>query len=204
MYIAVAGNIGSGKTTLTGLLAEHYGWKAKYEAVDNNPYLADFYKDMKRWAFNLEVFFLHSRFQQVQNLNGEGESIVQDRTIFEGSEIFAKNLYTSGNMSENDYQTYRTLFESMIKYVKVPDLLIYLRSSIPNLVENIQNRGRSYENTIPVEYLEQLNEHYEDWIGNYNRGKLLIVDVDHVDHLDNPEDFKRLIDKIDAQLKELR
>lgn len=203
MHIAIAGNIGSGKTTLTGLLAKHYGWKAKYEVVDNNPYLEDFYSDMSRWAFNLEVFFLNSRFKQVQEFRNEGGAIIQDRTIYEGSEIFAKNLYTTGNISERDYGTYRTLFDSMVDRVTPPDLLIYLRASLPTLVQQVQQRGRSYENAIPIDYLQQLNTHYEEWISEYKHGGLLIIDADDNDFLENPEDLGGVIDKIDAQINGL-
>ena len=203
MHIAVAGNIGSGKTTLTGLLAKQYGWTAKYEAVDNNPYLNDFYSDMERWSFNLQVYFLNSRLHQIKSFRESGESIIQDRTIYEDAEIFAKNLHTIGNMSERDYATYKDLFKSMMEFVEAPSLLIYLRASVPTLVNNIQSRGRSYENTIRIDYLQQLNEHYEEWISNYKDGELLIVDVDNTDFLTNPEDLSAVVDKIDAQLNGL-
>lgn len=203
MHIAIAGNIGSGKTTLTGLLAKHYGWAAEYEAVDHNPYLDDFYSDMARWSFNLQVYFLNARLLQIQSFRKSGESIIQDRTIYEDAEIFAKNLNCIGNMTDRDFGTYNELYHSMLRVVTPPDLLIYLRASIPTLVDNIQNRGRSYENTIPIDYLQQLNKHYEEWVSRYTKGKLLIVDVDNTDFLENPKDLGNLIDKIDAQLNGL-
>lgn len=203
MHIAIAGNIGSGKTTLTGLLSKHFGWTAKYESVEDNPYLEDFYTDMNRWSFNLEVYFLHSRFQQVQSFLKSKGSIIQDRTIYEGSEIFARNLYEQGNMSERDFDTYKTLFHSMTNLVTPPDLLIYLRASLPTLVDNVHKRGRSYENSIRIDYLQQLNDQYEEWISNYNRGDLLIIDVDNTDFLNNPEDLSMAIDKINAHINGL-
>lgn len=203
MHIAIAGNIGSGKTTLTELLSKHFGWTAKYESVDENPYLDEFYSDMKRWSFNLQVYFLNSRLHQIQNFRESGESIIQDRTIYEDAEIFAKNLHTIGNMSDRDYATYKDLFKSMMRFVEAPNLLIYLRASVPTLVNNIQTRGRSYENTIRIDYLQQLNDHYEEWISQYKEGDLLIVDVDNTDFLNNPTDLSNVIDKIEAHLNGL-
>lgn len=203
MHIAIAGNIGSGKTTLTELLAKQFNWDAKYESVEDNPYLDNFYSDMKRWSFNLQVFFLNSRLHQIKSFRESEKSIIQDRTIYEDAEIFAKNLHTIGNMTDRDYDTYKDLFQSMIQFVEAPNLLIYLRASVPTLVNNIQNRGRSYENTIRIDYLQQLNEHYEEWINGYSDGDLLIVDVDNTDFLNNPSDLRNVVDKIEAQLNGL-
>lgn len=200
MHIAVAGNIGAGKTTLTGLLAKHYGWKPHYEDVDENPYLNDFYEDMQRWSFNLQIYFLNSRFNQVLNIQRSGETVIQDRTIYEDAEIFAPNLHAMGLMSTRDFQNYSSLFQLMSKLVKAPDLMIYLRASVPTLVNQIQQRGREYENSIRLDYLKQLNERYEAWISRYMAGKLLIVNVDKIDITNNPEDLSSVIDKIDAQL----
>lgn len=200
MHIAVAGNIGAGKTTLTGLLAKHYGWKPHYEDVDENPYLNDFYEDMQRWSFNLQIYFLNSRFNQVLDIQRSGETVIQDRTIYEDAEIFAPNLHAMGLMSTRDFQNYASLFQLMSKLVKAPDLMIYLRASVPTLVNQIQQRGREYENSIRLDYLKQLNERYEAWISRYKAGKLLIVNVDKIDITNNPEDLSSVIDKIDAQL----
>ncbi|MGD9931173.1 MAG: deoxynucleoside kinase [Mangrovibacterium sp.] len=200
MHIAVAGNIGAGKTTLTGLLAKHYGWKPHYEDVDENPYLNDFYEDMQRWSFNLQIYFLNSRFNQVLNIQRSGETVIQDRTIYEDAEIFAPNLHAMGLMSTRDFQNYSSLFQLMSKLVEAPDLMIYLRASVPTLVNQIQQRGREYENSIRLDYLKQLNERYEAWISRYKAGKLLIVNVDKIDITNNPEDLSSVIDKIDAQL----
>ena len=200
MHIAVAGNIGAGKTTLTGLLAKHYGWRPHYEDVDENPYLNDFYEDMQRWSFNLQIYFLNSRFSQVLDIQQSGETVIQDRTIYEDAEIFAPNLHSMGLMSTRDFQNYTSLFQLMSKLVKAPDLLIYLRASVPTLVNQIQQRGREYENSIRLDYLKQLNERYEAWINRYNAGKLLVVNVDKIDITQNPEDLSSVIDKIDAHL----
>lgn len=200
MHIAIAGNIGSGKTTLTSLLAKHFGWKAEYEEVDDNLYLDDFYSDMARWSFNLQIFFLNKRLKQIQDFRDSGDAIIQDRTIYEDAEIFAKNLHKIGNMSDRDYETYLSLFNSMVKFVSPPDLLIYLRASVPTLVNQIQKRGRSYENTIRIDYLQQLNDHYEDWIERYDEGNLLIIDVDNLDFLENPKDLSGVIDKINSHI----
>ena len=198
MHIALAGNIGAGKTTLTELLSKHYNWTAHYEDVDENPYLNDFYEDMQRWSFNLQVYFLNSRFNQVLDIRKSGKTVIQDRTIYEDAEIFAPNLHAMGLMSTRDFKNYSSLFQLMNKLVKAPDLLIYLRASVPTLVNQIQKRGREYENSIRLDYLKQLNERYEAWIQRYNAGKLLIIDVDKIDFSANPEDLSGVIDKIDA------
>ncbi|WP_159521591.1 deoxynucleoside kinase [Sunxiuqinia indica] len=200
MHIALAGNIGAGKTTMAGLLAKHYGWKPHYEDVDENPYLNDFYEDMQRWSFNLQIFFLNSRFSQVMDIQNSGQTVVQDRTIYEDAEIFAPNLHAMGLMSTRDFNNYKTLFQLMSKLVKAPDLLIYLRASVPTLVNQIQQRGREYENSIRLDYLKQLNERYEAWINHYTDGKLLVVNVDKIDITNSPEDLSGVIDKIDAQI----
>ncbi|WP_143962156.1 deoxynucleoside kinase [Litoribacter populi] len=203
MHIAVSGNIGSGKTTLTEKLSKHYGWKAEFEAVENNPYLADFYEDMQRWSFHLQVYFLNSRFKQIQKIRESNISIIQDRTIYEDAYIFAANLYKSKLISERDYHNYLNLFHSMIDYVKAPDLLIYLKADIPKLVGQIEKRGRDYENAIRIDYLKNLNSHYEAWIGNYDKGNLLVVDVNHLDFVAHPEDFSSIVGKIDREINGL-
>lgn len=200
MHIAVAGNIGSGKTTLTNMLSNHYGWRPHFEAVDDNPYLADFYNDMQRWSFNLQIYFLNTRFQDVVEILKSEETVIQDRTIYEDACIFAKNLHKMGLMSTRDFENYNSLFSLMLSLVKPPDLLIYLRSSVPNLVNHIQKRGREYEAGIRLDYLQGLNNLYEKWIENYKDGKLLIVDVDEVRFEENPKDFSYIINNIDAQL----
>ncbi len=200
MHIAVAGNIGAGKTTLSELLAKHYKWTPHYEDVDENPYLNDFYNDMQRWSFNLQVFFLNSRFKQIIDIRKSGKTIIQDRTIYEDAEIFAPNLHSMGLMSTRDFTNYKTLFDLMVSLIQPPDLLIYLRASIPTLVNQIQKRGREYENSIRLDYLKQLNERYETWTKGYKMGKLLIVNVDDLDFTENPEDLSFIIDKIDAQI----
>lgn len=203
MHVAIAGNIGAGKTTLTKLLAKHYDWKPHFESVEENPYLDDFYSEMERWSFNLQVFFLNSRFRQILELRETGEKIIQDRTIYEDAHIFAPNLHAMGLMTNRDYQNYSSLFELMENLVTPPDLLIYLRSSIPNLVGQIHKRGRDYENSISIEYLSRLNERYEAWISTYTKGKLLIIDVDNLDFVAKPEDLGYIIDRIDAQINGL-
>ena len=203
MHVAIAGNIGAGKTTLTKLLAKHYNWKPHFESVEENPYLDDFYAEMERWSFNLQVFFLNSRFRQILELRETGKKIIQDRTIYEDAHIFAPNLHAMGLMTNRDYQNYSSLFELMEKLVTPPDLLIYLRSSIPNLVGQIHKRGRDYENSISIDYLSRLNERYEAWITTYTKGKLLIIDVDNLDFVDNQEDLGYIIDRIDAQINGL-
>ena len=199
MHIAIAGNIGSGKTTLTKMLAAHYGWTPKFESVDFNPYLADFYEDMERWSFNLQIYFLNKRFQDVVEISKHQEVIIQDRTIYEDARIFAPNLHAVGLMSTRDFENYSDLFDLMMSLVNPPDLLIYLRSSIPNLIAQIQKRGREYERSIRIDYITGLNQRYEDWIRDY-KARLLIVDVDHIKFESNPEDFQFITDKIDAEL----
>ncbi|GAB4234068.1 MAG: deoxynucleoside kinase [Ekhidna sp.] len=200
MHIAVSGNIGAGKTTLTEMLARHYGWQPEFESVDNNPYLEDFYSDMGKWAFHLQIHFLNSRFEQINKLRSGEKTIIQDRTIYEDAYIFAKSLYKQGFFKERDYQNYTTLFESMIRFVQPPDLLIYLKSDIAKLVKNIEIRGREYENQIRIDYLKGLNEHYEDWINSYKEGRLLIIDVANIDFVKNTEDFSDIVFKIDTEL----
>ena len=200
MHIAISGNIGSGKTTLTTLLAKHYGWTPKFESVAENPYLDVFYKDMKRWSFNLEVFFLKERFKDVLAIAQSTTHIVQDRSIFEGVHIFSANNKDMGNLDERDFDTYMELFEIMTSLVKLPDLLVYLRSSVPHLIENIRRRGRDYEQSIPITYLENLNQRYEQFVLEKYPGKVLVVEVDHLDFLHNPNDFSGIIDRIDAEL----
>lgn len=200
MHIAVSGNIGSGKTTLAIKLAKHYGWNAELEAVENNPYLADFYEDMKRWSFHLQVFFLNSRFNQIKRIRDSGNSVIQDRTIYEDAYIFAANLYKSKLFSERDYENYLALFDSMINFVKAPDLLIYLKADIPKLVGQIEKRGRHYENAIRIDYLKNLNAHYEDWIAGYDKGKLLIVDVNQMDFVEYPDDFATIVQRVDREI----
>jgi deoxyadenosine/deoxycytidine kinase len=199
MHIAIAGNIGSGKTTLTRLLAKHFGWTPHYEDVENNPYLHSFYEDMQRWSFNLQVYFLNSRFRQVIDIRNSGKSVVQDRTIYEDAHIFAPNLHAMNLMSTRDFENYSSLFELMSKFIQPPDLLIYLKSSVSTLVSQIQKRGREYEASIRLDYLKHLNDRYEAWISNYTLGKLLIVDVDNID-LENPEDLASVIERINASL----
>ena len=199
MHIAIAGNIGCGKTTLTNMLAKHYGWTPRFEGGDFNPYLEDFYNDMSRWSFNLQIYFLNKRFKDVVDISKTDEFIIQDRTIYEDARIFAPNLHRQGFMSDRDFDTYCDLFNLMMSLVKMPDLMIYIRSSIPNLVAQIQKRGRSYEASMRIDYLQGLNELYENWIADY-KGKLLIVDGDHVKFAQNPEDFRSITDRIDAEL----
>ena len=199
MHIAIAGNIGSGKTTLTRMLAAHYGWTPKFESVDFNPYLADFYDDMERWAFNLQIYFLNKRFKDVVDIANTDAVIVQDRTIYEDARIFAPNLHDMGLMSTRDFENYSDLFDLMMSLVGVPDLLIYLRSSVPALIAKIQKRGRDYEKSIRIDYLTGLNEKYEKWIKDYN-GNLLVIDADNIDFASEPSDFEKVTDMIDAQL----
>lgn len=200
MHVAIAGNIGAGKTTLTKLLAKHYKWDPHYESVEENPYLDDFYSEMERWSFNLQVYFLNSRFRQILKIRESGKNIIQDRTIYEDARIFAPNLHAMGLMPNRDYRNYESLFELMERLVSPPDLLIYLRASIPTLVGQIHKRGRDYENSISIDYLSRLNERYEAWISKYKKGNLLIVEVDDLNFVDNPEDLGIIIGKIDAQI----
>jgi deoxyadenosine/deoxycytidine kinase len=202
-HIAVAGNIGCGKTTLVGKLAKHYNWVPLYESVDHNPYLRDFYDDMTRWAFHLQIYFLNSRFNQVRQIRESEKTIVQDRTIYEDAHIFAANLYKSGHISQRDYQSYLDLYRSMISFVQPPDLLIYLKADIPKLVQQIARRNRDFEYNIKLEYLKNLNEHYEEWIAGYTQGKLLVVDVNHMDFVERVEDFSTIVNKIELELNSL-
>ena len=200
MHIAVAGNIGSGKTTLTGMLAKHYGWEAMYESVENNPYLASYYEDMQRWSFNLQVYFLNNRFRQVIDIRKRSKTVIQDRTIYEDAYIFAPNLHDMQLMAPRDFENYASLFELMAQFLQAPDLLIYLHADTSTLVSQIQKRGREYEKTIRLDYLQHLNERYEDWISNYKLGKLLVIDVNKIKFGERPEDFGTIINKIDAEL----
>ncbi len=199
MHIAIAGNIGCGKTTLTKMLAKRYGWTPRFESVENNPYLADYYEDMARWSFNLQIYFLNKRFQDVVEISKCKETIVQDRTIFEDARIFAPNLHDMGLMSDRDFANYSKLFDLMMSLVGKPDLLIYIRATIPHLIAQIQKRGREYEQGIRIDYLNGLNERYESWIAGYD-GRLLIVDGDNLDFQNNPRDFQSITDQIDAEL----
>jgi len=199
MHIAIAGNIGSGKTTLTKMLAAHYGWVPKFESVEYNPYLSDFYEDMERWSFNLQVYFLTKRFKDIVEISKCNEVIVQDRTIYEDARIFAPNLHGMGLMSSRDFENYSDLFDLMMSLVNPPDLMIYLRSSIPNLISQIQKRGREYEKSIRIDYITGLNERYENWISDY-KSRLLILDVDRLKFENRQEDFREITDKIDAEL----
>ncbi|MFN4763847.1 deoxynucleoside kinase [Gillisia sp. Q332] len=200
MHVAIAGNIGAGKTTLTKLLAKHYKWEPQYEDVLENPYLEDFYNKMERWSFNLQIYFLNSRFRQILEIRESGKKIIQDRTIYEDAHIFAPNLHSMGLMPNRDFENYKSLFDLMESVVKGPDLLIYLRSSIPNLVSQIHKRGREYENSISIDYLSRLNERYEAWVHLYDKGNLLIIDVDNINFVDNPEHLGEIITRIDAEL----
>jgi deoxyadenosine/deoxycytidine kinase len=203
MHIAVAGNIGAGKTTLTTLLSKHYKWTPHFEDADDNPYLNDFYEDMQRWSFNLQVYFLNSRFEQVLDIKKKGKTVIQDRTIYEDAYIFAPNLHSMGLMTTRDFENYFSLFKLMEQLVKAPDLLIYLRGSVPKLVNQISKRGREYENSIRLDYLKRLNERYEAWISTYDSGKLLIIDIDSNNFEDNNEDLGKIIGKIDAEINGL-
>ena len=203
MHVAIAGNIGSGKTTLTRLLAKHYKWKPHFEDVEDNPYLDDFYNSMERWSFNLQIYFLNSRFRQILEIRESGKNIVQDRTIYEDAYIFAPNLHAMGLMTNRDFKNYKSLFDLMESVTEGPDLLIYLRSSIPNLVKQIHKRGRDYENSISIEYLSRLNDRYEAWITTYDKGNVIILDVDHLDFVDDPEHLGQVISKIDAEINGL-
>ena len=203
MQFAIAGNIGAGKTSLAELLSKHYKWEPHFEDVIDNPYLDDFYVHMERWSFNLQVYFLNSRFRQLMSFNGSEKSVVQDRTVYEDAYIFAPNLHAMGLMNQRDFNNYLSLFELMESMIKAPELLIYLRSSIPNLVNKIHKRGREYENSISIEYLSRLNERYEAWVSTYDKGKLLVIDVDNIDFVHNKEDLGFIIEKIDAEMSGL-
>ncbi len=203
MHIAIVGNIGAGKTTLTELLAKNYGWEPLYEAVDHNPYLEDFYSDMKRWSFNLQIYFLNNRFQQIIEIQKGSRNIIQDRTIYEDAFIFAENLHDMGLMTTRDYENYRAIFDNITSFIKPPDLLIYLKASVPTLVNNIQRRGREYESGIRLDYLSKLNEKYQKWIDGYKLGKLLILDKDVLDFTNNPEDLGNIIQRIEVEINGL-
>ena len=202
MHIAIAGNIGSGKTTLTRLLAKHFGWTPHFEEVDHNPYLDSFYEDMQRWSFNIQIFFLNSRFRQVIDIRNSGKDVIQDRTIYEDAMIFAPNLYSMGLMESRDFENYRSLFDLMSKFLQAPDLLIYLRASVPTLIRQSAKRNRDYEQSIRLDYLSNLNDRYEEWISNYKEGKLLIIESDKLE-LENPEDLGTIVEKIEASLNGL-
>ncbi len=202
-HIAIAGNIGAGKTTLTTALSKHYNWDAHYESTDNNPYLSDFYNNMQRWSFNLQVYFLHNRYQQVLKIISGDKTVIQDRTIYEDAYIFAPNLHDMGLMSGRDFQNYFELFKTMSSQIKPPDLLIYLKASIPSLVNHIQQRGREYEGSISLDYLKRLNERYENWISSYEGQNLLIVDIDEIDFVNNQEDLGNVINRVEAQINGL-
>jgi len=202
-HIAISGNIGSGKTALTEKLSKHYGWTPLYESVDKNPYLRDFYFDMSRWAFHLQIYFLNSRFRQINAIRQNIRPTVQDRTIYEDAHIFAANLHTSGHISDRDYESYLDIFASMIGLVRPPDLLIYLKADIPRLVANIQKRGRDFENAMSLEYLKNLNEHYESWIAGYDLGKVLTIDANVIDFVERVEDFAFIVDRVDLELNNL-
>lgn len=202
-HVAIAGNIGAGKTTLTGLISKHYGWEPHYEDVEDNPYINDFYEDMQRWSFNLQIYFLNNRFNTIMQIRNSGKTIIQDRTIYEDAYIFAPNLHAMGLMSTRDFDNYTRLFNSLNHFIQPPDLLIYLRASIPTLVNHIQQRGRDYEDSIRLDYLKRLNERYEAWISTYNKGKLLILNIDDLDVNNNPEDLGLVINKIEAEINGL-
>jgi deoxyadenosine/deoxycytidine kinase len=203
MHVAVAGNIGSGKTTLTSLLAKNFKWEPHFEDVDDNPYLNDFYDDMQRWSFNLQIYFLKNRFAQVAKIIESKKKVVQDRTIYEDAYIFAPNLHAMGLMTTRDYRNYLDLFMLMEEFIKPPDLLIYLRGTVPSLVNQIQKRGRAYENTIRIDYLTRLNERYEGWITKYDKGKILVVDIDELNFADNPEHLGMIVERVNTELNGL-
>ena len=203
MHIAIVGNIGAGKTTLAELLAKSFGWDPLFEAVDNNPYLEDFYNDMKRWSFNLQIYFLNSRYRQLMDIQADGRNVIQDRTIYEDAFIFAENLHDMGLMTTRDYENYRAIFDNMTSYIKPPDLLVYLKASVPTLVNNIQRRGREYEIGIRIDYLSKLNEKYQKWISSYKLGKLLIIDKDVIDFANNVEDMATVVQLIEREINGL-
>jgi len=200
MHIAIVGNIGAGKTTLTELLAKNYGWDPVFEAVDNNPYLEDFYSDMKRWSFNLQIYFLNSRYRQIIDIQKSGHNIIQDRTIYEDAYIFAENLHDMGLMTTRDYQNYQAIFDNITDFIKPPDLLVYLKASVPTLVNNIQRRGREYETGIRLDYLSKLNDKYQKWINGYRLGKLLVIDKDALDFANNTEDLATIVQMIERDI----
>ncbi len=200
MHIAIAGNIGSGKSTLTRMLARHYGWEARFEAVDQNPYLVDYYRDIHRWSFNLEVYFLKERFRDLLSIAQADHTIVQDRSIFEGVYVFMQNNKAMGHLDDRDYETYMELFDQMMSVVRLPDLMIYLKASVPHLVGNIQKRGRDYEQSIQLEYLENLNQRYDDFIYNMYKGRVMVIEKDSLDFQNNPRDFSQIVDRIDRML----
>lgn len=199
-HIAIAGNIGAGKTTLSELLAKHFNWEVHYEDANTNPYLSDFYDDMNRWSFNLQIYFLNSRYQQILEIQNGDKTVIQDRTIYEDANIFAPNLFEMGLMSKRDFDNYKTLFDTMTQQINPPDLLIYLKGAIPTLVEHIQDRGRDYEGNISLDYLKRLNEKYNNWIDGYDIGKLMVVEIDSIDFLNNSEDFGKIVQQINAEL----
>jgi deoxyadenosine/deoxycytidine kinase len=203
MHIAVAGNIGAGKTTLTQMLAKHYGWETHFEDVELNPYLNDFYDDMQRWSFNLQIYYLNSRFTQIQEIRESDKNVIQDRTIYEDAFIFAPNLHSMGLMTTRDFENYFSLFNLIESFVSAPDLLIYLRASVPTLVNHIQTRGRDYEESIRLDYLKRLNERYEAWISTYDKGKMIIIDIDNNNFISNQEDLGKIINLIDAEINGL-
>jgi deoxyadenosine/deoxycytidine kinase len=203
MHIAIVGNIGAGKTTLTELLAKNYGWDPLFEAVDNNPYLEDFYSDMKRWSFNLQIYFLNSRYRQIIDIQKSGRNIMQDRTIYEDAYIFAENLHDMGLMTTRDYENYRSIFDNITEFIKPPDLLIYLKASVPTLVNNIQRRGREYESGIRLDYLSKLNDKYQKWINSYKLGKLLVIDKDNIDFANNTEDLATIVQLVEREINGL-
>ncbi|MCB0699186.1 MAG: deoxynucleoside kinase [Chitinophagaceae bacterium] len=202
-HIAVAGNIGAGKTTLTGLLAKHYKWKANFEDIDHNPYLVDFYEDMHRWSFNLQIYFLNSRLEQLDAIRSGKDTVIQDRTIYEDAYIFAPNLYDMGLMNKRDFENYSSFFNTLTKMVQPPDLLIYLKASIPKLVDQIQKRGREYEENIRLDYLKRLNQYYDKWIDSYTAGKLLVIDIENLDFTSNDEDMAEVVSRVDAEINGL-
>jgi deoxyadenosine/deoxycytidine kinase len=203
MHIAIVGNIGAGKTTLTEMLAKNYGWEPIFEAVDNNPYLEDFYNEMKRWSFNLQIYFLNSRYRQIVDIQKNGRNIIQDRTIYEDAYIFAENLHDMGLMTTRDYENYQSMFDNITEFIKPPDLLVYLKASVPTLVNNIQRRGREYEIGIRIDYLSKLNEKYDKWINGYKLGKLLVLDKDNLDFANNTEDMAAIVEKIEREINGL-